>query len=143
MNPTTVRLASIEVENIRCFEHARLDLRERPWTVILGDNGTGKSTLLRAIALALSSPKDSTFLFEQGHTSWIRNGQKLGRIACEVLINGERARSELLIQRESYGERLVPDADQAFWTIWDRPPFVAGYGATRGAIGSSQTRSER
>ncbi|MCH8962213.1 MAG: AAA family ATPase [Bacteroidetes bacterium] len=47
---------SVTVENVRCFGPAQtLDLsggNDRPaqWTVILGDNGTGKTTLLQAIA---------------------------------------------------------------------------------------------
>lgn len=48
---------SLEVSNIRCFgtEAQRLDLSKpdgtwAPWTIILGNNGTGKSTLLQALA---------------------------------------------------------------------------------------------
>lgn len=48
---------SLTVENIRCFGPKQtLDCsdgegRPRQWTVILGDNGTGKTTLLQSIAL--------------------------------------------------------------------------------------------
>src|SRR5262245_32767945 len=111
MEPTVARLVALELENIRCYEHARLEVRERPWTLVLGDNGMGKSTLLRAIALALSSPKDASFLFEQGQTTWIRNGCDAGRIVCEVQVGGRPARSELVIRRQSYGDTLTPDAD--------------------------------
>lgn len=48
---------SLEVSNIRCFgaETQKLDLSKpdgtwAPWTIILGNNGTGKSTLLQMIA---------------------------------------------------------------------------------------------
>jgi predicted ATP-binding protein involved in virulence len=48
------------LESVRCFE--RLDLKFEPhgeqyagWTVVTGDNATGKTTLLKAIALALVS----------------------------------------------------------------------------------------
>lgn len=47
---------SLEVSNIRCFgaETQKLDLSKpdgswAPWTIILGNNGTGKSTLLQMI----------------------------------------------------------------------------------------------
>jgi len=44
----------VRIENLGPFE--RLELRlDRPWTVLLGNNGTGKSTILKAIALALSA----------------------------------------------------------------------------------------
>lgn len=49
-------LLSISIENMRCFEKKQtLSLtttnnKVARWTVIIGDNGTGKTTLLRAIA---------------------------------------------------------------------------------------------
>ncbi len=48
--------SSIEIENIKCFgEKQILDLKDSngavsPWTLILGDNGIGKTTLLKCIA---------------------------------------------------------------------------------------------
>jgi predicted ATP-binding protein involved in virulence len=52
---TPVYFASIEVENVLCFKtRQKLDLCDAngnpaQWTVILGDNGVGKTTLLRCI----------------------------------------------------------------------------------------------
>jgi ABC-type Mn2+/Zn2+ transport system ATPase subunit len=47
---------SVEVENVRCFKDAQklilADPEGRPkrWTVLLGDNGVGKTTLLQVLA---------------------------------------------------------------------------------------------
>ena len=47
---------SLTVENFHCFGPAQtLDLsrgenRPTPWTIILGENGVGKTTLLQALA---------------------------------------------------------------------------------------------
>jgi predicted ATP-binding protein involved in virulence len=60
-----VYFASIEVENVLCFKDLqKLDLCDAngfpaQWTVILGDNGTGKTTLLRC--LAAMQPKINFF----------------------------------------------------------------------------------
>ena len=55
---------SIELENIRCFgPRQRLDLsdgRGRPsqWTVLLGENGTGKTTMLQMLAASEPIPRE-------------------------------------------------------------------------------------
>ena len=52
-----VYFARLTVKNIRCFaEEVTLDLcdaegRPRQWTILLGDNGVGKTTLLQCLAL--------------------------------------------------------------------------------------------
>jgi hypothetical protein len=54
-----VFLKRIALDNVRSIEHLDLpatgsDGSVRKWTFVLGENGTGKSTLLRAIALVLA-----------------------------------------------------------------------------------------
>jgi len=64
-------LKSLEIENVRCFgKKQRVDFttsdgKISQWTVILGDNGTGKTTILRSIVSMLPSPE--SFLGKQGH----------------------------------------------------------------------------
>jgi len=52
-NKDTPYLLRVEIENLKCFKKTTLNLFQdvfpSQWTVILGDNGTGKSTLLEAI----------------------------------------------------------------------------------------------
>ena len=54
--PPPAYFLSLTVENVRCFsERQTLDLsdgkdRPRQWTILLGDNGVGKTTLLRCLA---------------------------------------------------------------------------------------------
>ena len=65
--PPPAYFTALELKNVRCFgaEEQRIELRDRDgrparWTVILGDNGTGKTTLLRCLALCAPSPNDLT-----------------------------------------------------------------------------------
>ncbi|MEX1363610.1 MAG: AAA family ATPase [Nannocystaceae bacterium] len=49
------------------------------WHVLLGDNGSGKTSVLRAIALALSGPKQAPAL-RQDWSSWLRRTCDLAEI---------------------------------------------------------------
>ena len=46
-------LQTLELRNIGPFEYLKIDFQPR-WTILLGDNGVGKSTILRAIAVAVA-----------------------------------------------------------------------------------------
>lgn len=54
-NPTSTYFTLLELENVRCFaDKQALDLtvsrKPARWTLIVGDNGVGKTTLLQALA---------------------------------------------------------------------------------------------
>ena len=70
-SPTTGSyFLSLELENVRCFsEKQTLDLSDgngRParWTILLGENGTGKTTILQLLAASiehLGSPSEPRY----------------------------------------------------------------------------------
>jgi predicted ATP-binding protein involved in virulence len=49
-----MRIRSLELKNFRCFEHYKLSLAPR-FTVLIGDNGSGKTAILDALAVAAGS----------------------------------------------------------------------------------------
>jgi predicted ATP-binding protein involved in virulence len=49
-----MRIHSLELKNFRCFEHYKLSLAPR-FTVLIGDNGSGKTAILDALAVAAGS----------------------------------------------------------------------------------------
>ena len=65
----------IEIENIKAITHAELKLAGRTLTVIRGANGTGKSSILDAIASIFEGGSDP---------SLIRQGAKSGRVRIEL-----------------------------------------------------------
>ena len=80
----------IELKNIRGFEDLKFNLA-RPdgsyagWTVFTGDNGSGKSSLLKAIAVALTG-KDTARALQPSFHRWIREGasEQVGRIELTI-----------------------------------------------------------
>lgn len=74
---------SVELRFLKGFEHLsfsfdRSDGSYAGWTVVVGGNASGKSTLLKAIALTLLGPDDARLLMGPIH-SWIRNGVTVAR----------------------------------------------------------------
>ncbi len=57
--------------------------QEAGWHVVIGDNGSGKSTFLRSIALALIGVIDAGAL-RQSWKEWVYNDQEEGKIEAQV-----------------------------------------------------------
>jgi hypothetical protein len=75
-------LKQVTLSNIRSIEALRWDPRSQPlpgWHVIIGDNGAGKSSVLRAIALALVGPREAIAL-RQDWNEWLHWGKQTGTI---------------------------------------------------------------
>jgi len=71
-----MHIRSITINNIRSFSKLEWSISKRHvngWHVIIGDNGAGKSTFLRCIALALCGPKEILGLRDNWET-WRRIG---------------------------------------------------------------------
>jgi hypothetical protein len=95
----------------------------RPWRVFLGENGSGKSSALRAVALALAGD-DVDSLVERCNLRWgdlLRRGATEGRVRLEF--TGE----------DVIDLRFTADGptDEARAALPRTEAFVRGFGATR------------
>lgn len=84
------------IRNIKAIEEFTLNFdlgREAGWHVILGANGSGKSSVVRSIALALAGPKEAAAL-RQNWNTWQRR----------VSINSHGSASGRAIQRDEWAE---------------------------------------
>ncbi|RYZ36811.1 MAG: hypothetical protein EOO71_30395 [Myxococcaceae bacterium] len=76
----------VRLANIRSIESLTWTLPDGPalgWHVVIGDNGAGKSSFLRAIALALVGPWEAIAL-RQDWNEWLRRGTRIGSIKLVV-----------------------------------------------------------
>jgi len=79
----TMYLKKVVLENIRSITELEWEPPAAPslagWHVILGDNGAGKSSVLRAIALAMVGPSEAIAL-RQDWNEWLRSRTQSGSI---------------------------------------------------------------
>lgn len=79
----------ILVENIRGFRELDFSL-QRPdgsyagWTVFTGDNASGKSSLLKATAIALAG-LDAAHSLQASFAGWVRSAEQRGTVALELV----------------------------------------------------------
>jgi predicted ATP-binding protein involved in virulence len=157
-----VYFLKLQIENFLCFgEKAILDLSDnngnwKKWTVILGNNGTGKTTLLKSIALfelekrpsplnkiigSLNSPSQywmkNIYPFNETYllTSELEKGNKYfyGTLSRHINLSDGTFSNILSIIYKSHGEiRTSADSNDADLKIF-------GYGANRymDSVGSS------
>ncbi|PRX20723.1 putative ATP-binding protein involved in virulence [Paraburkholderia sp. BL18I3N2] len=137
-------LVDLELTNIRAIRHMSLDFRStnghkktRRWTVLLGENGCGKSTVLKSIGLLLAGSEALPDLL--GSTDqWIHNDAKQATISATICTaEGDERKLTLVLNRgdgrdtviigNEYGLRQLDVALRKA----DRNYFIAGYGAFR------------
>lgn len=156
----------VKLQNIRGFADLEFDLR-RPdgthagWTVFTGDNGSGKSALLKAIAVALLG-RDTARLLQPSFHRWIRHGSQPHSASIEIsVVKGDDDRvvetgsapkkpfpAKIALTnggRETHLVDALPDGRDASYqtpqrTIWAADAegwFSCGYGPFRRVFGDS------
>jgi uncharacterized protein (TIGR02646 family) len=113
----------LELRNFRSIEHLEFDLAssedEAPWTMLLGENGHGKTSVLQALGLVLMG-QDARDRLGLDLNGLIRYGAKEAEIVAYLRGALEPRRIHVALD----GGRFEVDGD-------DYPLAVAAYGAAR------------
>ena len=113
-----MHVARLQISGVRGFYGPRsvnLDLR-RPdgslagWTVLAGRNGSGKSTILQALGLALAGPRSTGFI--PSLADWISVGAASAEIRAMLSLSGS----------DSYQLALDSDPEPVVWMLFERVP---------------------
>lgn len=139
-------ITKIKLTNIRSFESLNLEFdlgqARLPWTLILGDNATGKTALLRAIAVGLCDEPSAAGLIKESEEGYIRRGAKSGLIEVTIkpsATSGRTYKIRTLIQKidiRGGGYEIVKKSKRIGPNISWNNIFVCGYGAGRGTSGT-------
>jgi len=121
-----VYLDKIELKNFKCFSNLTLELpgyaddtSVEPWLVFLGENGVGKSSVLKAIAIALMGQE---YLDTLGIT--VKDVLKYGTQSGHIKVFGKD-------NEEVYSVSFNKKTNTITATIQQPPAFIIGYGSTR------------
>lgn len=117
----------VEIRNFKAIERLTLELPagtedRAPWIALLGENGSGKSTVLRAIALTLLDAERREELRQRHNVDardYVRHGRRQGSVAVHLSGSPEPVRLSLSHASESFGGSA------------DLKQVVLGYGAIR------------
>lgn len=134
-------LNRIEIENLRAIRSLALDFgagtEARRWTVLLGENGCGKSTVLKAIGLVLAG-SDALPELLIDVDEWVHNDANVAKIRAEISTAQGKKRSLSLEIRRGDGRDSIIRRNQAGLhpldaavNKADRNYFIAAYGAFR------------
>jgi putative AbiEii toxin of type IV toxin-antitoxin system len=152
-------ICGLQLRNIRGFRELDLDLRQadgrpRARTLIIGKNGTCKTSLLRAIAIGLADYTDGSRLISEPIGGLVYDNAEEGSILLRLI--DPRGFSDALEQRrdilrsgdkESFRieEKIKRTTASELWemVLLITAPFVTGYGAGRFGIGQETSREYR
>lgn len=79
-------LSKVKIENIRSISSFEMVFEPQEyagWHVLIGDNGAGKSTIIRALALAMVGPDEAKAL-RQNWNEWLKKDCLKGKIEIET-----------------------------------------------------------
>lgn len=137
-------LKEIELTNFKCHDNLYLSFETgsesqpvRKTTFLLGENGTGKSALLKAVALVTAGSSALGNLL--GVTDdWVKNGKQFCEIAATLTTaKGEEREIKLRIEKGAQLGSVVEQNKSSLELIdnaisnAERNYFVVGYGASR------------
>ncbi len=131
-------ISKITLTNVRCFDNETIELgHSHPSLLIAGNNATGKSSILRSIAMGLCDEASAGGLLRELPGDFIRTGKDAATIEIEFTKEGGEKwiiETNLKIYDKLNFERVeqeyVKNGDNVKWHEfpWEKL-FIASYGA--------------
>lgn len=147
-------LKEIKLRNFRCFADLAISFVQegggiRKWTILLGENGSGKSNLLKGVAL-ITAGSDALPELLGEPDEWIQYQKSFCELEATMVTKGADERqiklrinrgdgpSDVILRNQDSLRQLDDAIEHA-----ERNYFVVGYGATRHLSSERSLRGER
>ncbi len=146
MEVNKLYISKLVIKNIKCFDTISIDLEKdgKPvlWTVVLGDNAVGKSTLLKSVAMGLCDETTAAALMKESQGGFLRKDKGDGSI--EITLKKDKSGEEFkittkIIKTSSDSPEKVRQSTEPRDNFPWKDIFVCGYGVYRiegGGVGS-------
>ena len=138
-----IYISRIRLENVRCFPDETVIYLTQPsqdqpsWTLILGDNGTGKTSLLRSIAMGLCDETAASGLLTELPGPFIYHGRDSAVIELELKSDdGTDYRITTKLSKTDSGAEDIEQETNPSRKFPRKDLFACGYGVAFGTIGS-------
>lgn len=144
-------ITSVTIENIRSIKKIAIDFNKLGDSVLItGNNGSGKSTVLKCIAMGITDEDSAASVLRSMPGEFVRKGEYEGVITINISsTNGRRYRIRTKIVSQNIFEKVfqrvyrmedgkyksIPQEEFPWHNI-----FASGYGAGLRTIGSSNYR---
>jgi len=135
----TLRISKVRLTNIRCFDAVEIDLFNekgpQAFSLFLGENGVGKSTILKSIPLGIASESDTMAMLGKMSGEILKTGKEKGQIAISVYSLTENE-EYTIFTNIAKGEQGQFSVSKIFPLGLDlKKLFLCGYGAARNRFG--------
>jgi small GTP-binding protein len=131
-------ISKVHLENIRAFSNLTLDLSQNGgmFNLLLGENGLGKSTILKSVVIGLSNQSEATSLMAKVQGGLLKAETTSGKIIItlhDIETNSFYELSTIITIDDNGNQLLFKKTPQNFP---HHKLFLCGYGASRNGFGS-------
>jgi hypothetical protein len=131
-------ITNINLKNVRCIKEVNIDLTKgsgaKSWLVIVGNNGVGKTSFLRSLAMGLCDETGATSLFQDTSGDWIQKGANKATIKVQLVNKGMAYTIITDIEKDGDNE-VIKRTDNSSKDIPWEEIFACAYGANRSIEG--------
>ena len=135
-----MKISKLKIKNIKCFEEIEIPFENdnndiTNWSLIVGDNGAGKTTILRSLALGLCDAKGASALLSELYGDFLRQDTNKGEIEV-TLKDTQNNKYTITTKIEGDNEAVSQTTNPEITQNIRRKISAVAYGASRSIMGT-------